>query len=75
MERHYLRAGRLRVTAGPRRGPDAWATAYGVYKVTYETGGYCFRTPEAWHAEGNFRASMYMRPQVIWAMQWALEHR
>ena len=54
---------------------DAWATAYGVYKVTYETGGYWFRTPEAWDAAGDFRASMYMRPQAIWAMQWALEHR
>ena len=53
----------------------AWATAYGVYHVTYETKGYWFRTPEAWDATGNFRASMYMRPQAIWAMQWALTRR
>jgi non-lysosomal glucosylceramidase len=53
----------------------AWATAYGVYRVTYETRGYWFRTPEAWDVHGNFRASMYMRPQAIWAMEWALTRR
>jgi non-lysosomal glucosylceramidase len=53
----------------------AWATAYGVYRVTYETRGYWFRTPEAWDVHGNFRASMYMRPQAIWAMEWALARR
>jgi len=53
----------------------AWATAYGVYRVTYETKGYWFRTPEAWDEHGNFRAQLYMRPQAIWAMQWALDHR
>jgi non-lysosomal glucosylceramidase len=53
----------------------AWATAYGVYHVTYETKGYWFRTPEAWNTAGDFRAAMYMRPQSIWAMQWALDQR
>jgi non-lysosomal glucosylceramidase len=59
------------------RGMDdaAWATAYGIYRVTYETKGLWFRTPEAWDAEGNFRAQLYMRPQAIWAMQWALDRR
>jgi non-lysosomal glucosylceramidase len=59
------------------RGLDdqGWGTAYGVYKHTYETGGLWFRTPEAWDADGNFRASMYMRPLAIWAMETALERR
>jgi len=48
-----------------------WRTAEGVYRVTYERGLW-FRTPEAWDQEGNFRASMYMRPGAIWAMEWAL---
>ncbi len=59
------------------RGLDdqAWATAYGIYKHVYETGGLWFRTPEAWDQSGNFRASMYMRPLAIWAMETALERR
>jgi non-lysosomal glucosylceramidase len=58
------------------RGLDdlAWGTAYGNYKFTYETGGLWFRTPEAWNMQG-FRASMYMRPLAIWAMETALERR
>ena len=50
----------------------AWRTAWGVYRVTYETGGLWFRTPEAWDEQGRFRASMYMRPGAIWAIEWAL---
>ncbi len=59
------------------RGLDdaGWGTAYGVYKYTYETYGMWFRTPEAWTKNGSFRASMYMRPLAIWAMQTALERR
>jgi hypothetical protein len=37
--------------------------------VIYESKGYWFRTPEAWDVNGNFRASMYMRPAAIWAME------
>jgi non-lysosomal glucosylceramidase len=48
---------------------EAYHTAWGVYHVTYETKGYWFRTPEAWDVTGNFRASMYMRPAGIWAME------
>jgi non-lysosomal glucosylceramidase len=48
---------------------EAYRTAWGVYHVTYETKGYWFRTPEAWDITGNYRASMYMRPGVIWAME------
>ena len=40
-----------------------------MYNVTYQTKGYWFRTPEAWEIDGNFRASMYMRPAAIWAME------
>lgn len=53
---------------------QAWGTAYGLYKHVYETGGLWFRTPEAWNRHG-FRASMYMRPLAIWAMETALKHR
>ena len=52
----------------------AWRTAQGAYRVTYE-GGLWFRTPEAWDKDGNFRASMYMRPGAIWAMEYALQRR
>jgi len=48
---------------------EAYRTAWGVYHVTYETKGYWFRTPEAWDITGNYRASMYMRPGAIWAME------
>jgi non-lysosomal glucosylceramidase len=50
----------------------AFATAWGVYHITYEQGGYWFQTPEAWDASGRYRAIAYMRPLAIWAMQWAL---
>jgi non-lysosomal glucosylceramidase len=50
---------------------EAWATAWGVYYVTYNR-GYWFRTPEAYDEAGNFRASLYMRPLSIWAMEHAL---
>jgi non-lysosomal glucosylceramidase len=48
---------------------EAYKTAWGIYHVTYESKGYWFRTPEAWDLSGNFRASMYMRPAAIWAME------
>lgn len=50
---------------------EAWQTAWGLYNVTYVARGLWFRTPEAWDKEGNFRASMYMRPQAIWALELA----
>lgn len=53
---------------------EGWATAWGVYNVTYNR-GYWFRTPEAWDKRGNFRASMYMRPLSIWAIERALRTR
>ena len=48
---------------------EAFRTAWGVYHTSYETKGYWFRTPEAWDISGNYRASMYMRPAAIWAME------
>ena len=48
---------------------EAFRTAWGTYHVIYETKGYWFRTPEAWDEAGNYRASMYMRPAAIWAME------
>jgi non-lysosomal glucosylceramidase len=48
---------------------EAYRTAWGLYHVIYESKGYWFRTPEAWDIDGNFRASMYMRPAAIWAME------
>ena len=48
---------------------QGYRTAWGVYHVTYETKGYWFRTPEAYEEDGNYRASMYMRPAAIWALE------
>lgn len=48
---------------------EAYRTAWGLYHMIYESKGYWFRTPEAWDVEGNFRASMYMRPAAVWAME------
>jgi non-lysosomal glucosylceramidase len=48
---------------------EAYRTAWGLYRTIYETKGYWFRTPEAWDASGNFRASIHMPPAAIWAMQ------
>ncbi len=47
-------------------------TAKGIYNVTYRDRGYWFRTPEAWTADGNFRAILYMRPLAVWAIEHAL---
>jgi non-lysosomal glucosylceramidase len=48
---------------------EAFSTAKGIYDVVYEKKGYWFRTPEAWGTDGMYRASMYMRPGAIWAME------
>ena len=54
---------------------EAFRTARGPCRVTYETKGYWFRTPEAWDITGNFRSSMYMRPGAIWAMELVPAHK
>lgn len=48
-------------------------TAEGIYSVVYKERGYWFRTPEAWTEDGNFRATLYMRPLSIWAVWHALK--
>jgi len=53
---------------------EAWQTARGIDAVV-ESRGYRFRTPEAWDAACNFRASMYLRPLAIWAIEQALLQR
>jgi non-lysosomal glucosylceramidase len=50
---------------------EAWQTAWGAYNVTYNRGLW-FRTPEAYDEAGNFRASIYLRPLAIWAIEHAL---
>ena len=50
---------------------QGFATAKGVYNVVYGR-GYWFRTPEAYDVKGEYRASMYMRPGAIWAMELSL---
>jgi len=53
---------------------EGWTTAAGAARVTYERGLW-FRTPEAYDRNGNFRASMYLRPLAIWAIEEALARR
>ena len=50
---------------------EGWETARGVAAVTYERGLW-YRTPEAYDADGNFRAAIYLRPLAIWAIEEAL---
>ncbi|HEY3524397.1 MAG TPA: non-lysosomal glucosylceramidase [Candidatus Limnocylindrales bacterium] len=47
---------------------EAWETAAGAARMTWERGLW-FRTPEAYDADGNFRASLYLRPLAIWAIE------
>jgi non-lysosomal glucosylceramidase len=49
-----------------------WETARGAAAVTYERGLW-FRTPEAYDINGDYRASLYLRPLAIWAIEEALE--
>jgi non-lysosomal glucosylceramidase len=47
----------------------AFSTAQGIHDAGWQAYGYQFATPEAWTANGNYRALGYMRPLAIWAMQ------
>jgi non-lysosomal glucosylceramidase len=53
---------------------EAWQTAWGAWNVTYNRGLW-FRTPEAYDEAGNYRASLYLRPLAIWAIEHALRNR
>ncbi|HVO59323.1 MAG TPA: non-lysosomal glucosylceramidase [Terriglobales bacterium] len=48
---------------------QAFHAAKGIYNVVWRDRGYFFRTPEAYNIDGLYRASMYMRPPAIWAME------
>jgi non-lysosomal glucosylceramidase len=37
-------------------------------KIIYEK-GFFFRTPEGWDTKGQFTATMYMRPNAIWSLE------
>lgn len=50
---------------------EGWETAEGTARVTYERGLW-FRTPEAYDEQGDYRASLYLRPLAIWAIEDAL---
>jgi non-lysosomal glucosylceramidase len=54
---------------------EGFRTAKGVNNVVWRDRGYFFRTPEAYDIHGFYRASMYMRPGSIWAMEYALEKK
>jgi non-lysosomal glucosylceramidase len=53
---------------------EAWETARGAWNVVWNRGLW-FRTPEAFDANGNYRASLYLRPLSIWAIEDALTRR
>jgi non-lysosomal glucosylceramidase len=53
---------------------EGWETARGAAAMTYER-GFWFRTPEAYDRDGNYRASLYLRPLAIWAIEEALARR
>ena len=53
---------------------EGWETARGAASVTYQRGLW-FRTPEAYDVRGDFRASLYLRPLAIWAIEDALDRR
>ena len=53
---------------------EGWETARGVVETTYRRGLW-FRTPEAYDGDGNFRATIYLRPLAIWAIEEALRRR
>jgi non-lysosomal glucosylceramidase len=50
---------------------EGWVTAEGVVRAVWERGLW-FRTPEAYDRTGDFRASIYLRPLAIWAIEEAL---
>ncbi|MEO8725754.1 MAG: non-lysosomal glucosylceramidase [Acidobacteriaceae bacterium] len=54
---------------------QGFRTAQGVYNVVWRDRGYFFRTPEAYDSRGLYRASMYMRPGGIWAMEMTPQER
>jgi non-lysosomal glucosylceramidase len=54
---------------------EAFATAKGIFDVSWNRMGYWFQTPEAYDEKGHFRSGAYMRPLSIWAIQAAIQHK
>jgi non-lysosomal glucosylceramidase len=48
---------------------EGWETAAGVVRTVWQERGLWFRTPEAYDRAGNYRASLYLRPLAIWAIE------
>ena len=48
---------------------EAWETAGGIVNTVWQQRGLWFRTPEAYDRAGNYRASLYLRPLAIWAIE------
>ena len=48
---------------------EAWETAGGIVNTVWQERGLWFRTPEAYDRAGNYRASLYLRPLAIWAIE------
>ena len=46
-----------------------WETAGGIVDTVWQDRGLWFRTPEAYDRAGNYRASLYLRPLAIWAIE------
>lgn len=54
---------------------EGFKTAEGIYNMLYQRFGLWFNTPEALSYEDAARATSYMRPLCIWAIQDAWEKR
>ena len=51
---------------------EALADRRGARHASPTSAGLWFRTPEAYDADGDYRASLYLRPLAIWAIEHAL---
>lgn len=54
---------------------EALEIVQGVKEACWETLGFWWQTPEAYHTNGDYRALGYMRPLSIWAVWLALQRR
>lgn len=57
------------------RDADAWRIGKALHDTLYTDSGLWFRTPEAWTADGEFRAPLYHRPLAVWSLITALRTR
>jgi non-lysosomal glucosylceramidase len=54
---------------------EGFKTAEGIFNLVYQQFGLWFQTPEGFSHENVARATSYMRPLGIWAIQDAWEKR